>query len=67
MTRPHLEFKDDHIPIAYLITFRGYGTWLHGDSSSYTTSYGTASGSDRMLALKLELLALLKGFWINVG
>ena len=32
MTRPHLEFKDDHIPIAYLITFRGYGTWLHGDS-----------------------------------
>lgn len=29
MTRPHLEFKDDHIPIAYLITFRGYGTWLH--------------------------------------
>jgi REP element-mobilizing transposase RayT len=25
------EFKDDHTPIAYLITFRAYGTWLHGD------------------------------------
>jgi len=25
------------------------------------------SGSDRMLALNLELPALLKGFWINVG
>jgi REP element-mobilizing transposase RayT len=32
MTRPHIEYKDDHIPIAYLITFRGYGTWLHGDA-----------------------------------
>ena len=25
------EFCDDHIPLAYLITFRAYGTWLHGD------------------------------------
>jgi REP element-mobilizing transposase RayT len=32
MTRSHPEFNDDHAPIAYLITFRGYGTWLHGDS-----------------------------------
>src|SRR5438105_147079 len=31
MTRSHREFKDDHTPVAYLITFRGYGTWLHGD------------------------------------
>jgi REP element-mobilizing transposase RayT len=25
------EFNEDHIPQAYLITFRCYGTWLHGD------------------------------------
>ncbi|MDX6577469.1 MAG: hypothetical protein QOE96_3422 [Blastocatellia bacterium] len=25
------EFNDDHSPLGYLITFRGYGTWLHGD------------------------------------
>jgi len=25
------EFNDDHTPPGYLITFRAYGTWLHGD------------------------------------
>jgi REP element-mobilizing transposase RayT len=25
------EFNDDHSPLGYLITFRAYGTWLHGD------------------------------------
>ncbi len=25
------EFNEDHTPLAYLITFRCYGTWLHGD------------------------------------
>ena len=25
------EFNDDHTPVGYLITFRTYGTWLHGD------------------------------------
>jgi hypothetical protein len=34
MTQPHREFKDDHIPLAYLITFRSYGTWLHGKEGS---------------------------------
>ncbi|MGH9840991.1 MAG: hypothetical protein ACREEM_19730 [Blastocatellia bacterium] len=24
-------FSDSRIPLAYLITFRCYGTWLHGD------------------------------------
>ena len=28
MTR---DFNDDHTPLGYLITFRTYGTWLHGD------------------------------------
>jgi hypothetical protein len=31
MTQPHQEFNEDHTPVGYLITFRSYGTWLHGD------------------------------------
>jgi REP element-mobilizing transposase RayT len=27
----HRDFNDDHTPLGYLITFRAYGTWLHGD------------------------------------
>src|SRR2546429_1183475 len=27
-----IDFNENHVPIAYLITFRSYGTWLHGDS-----------------------------------
>ena len=26
------DFDDNEYPLAYLITFRSYGTWLHGDS-----------------------------------
>jgi REP element-mobilizing transposase RayT len=25
------EYRDEQFPLGYLITFRGYGTWLHGD------------------------------------
>src|SRR5258706_14676366 len=25
------DFNDDHTPLGYLITFRAYGAWLHGD------------------------------------
>jgi REP element-mobilizing transposase RayT len=28
------EFRDDHIPLGYLITIRAYGTWLHGTAGS---------------------------------
>jgi REP element-mobilizing transposase RayT len=26
------EFSHEHVPLGYLITFRSYGTWLHGDT-----------------------------------
>ncbi|MGH9760872.1 MAG: transposase [Blastocatellia bacterium] len=29
-------FTHDHTPLAYLITFRSYGTWLHGDERDST-------------------------------
>jgi hypothetical protein len=45
MSRPPTEFKDDHVPLGYLLTFRGYGTWLHGDSRGsvdrFHRTYGT--------------------------
>ena len=31
MHRDHIEFNDRSVALAYLITFRCYGTWLHGD------------------------------------
>ncbi|MDQ2921832.1 MAG: transposase, partial [Acidobacteriota bacterium] len=44
MTQTPLEFRDDDIPFAYLITFRAYGTWLHGMAGSvdrFHNIYGT--------------------------
>ena len=31
MHHDYIEFNDRSVPLAYLITFRCYGTWLHGD------------------------------------
>ena len=31
MKRDHIDFQDRSTALAYLITFRCYGTWLHGD------------------------------------
>jgi len=31
MRRDYIEFQDLSVALAYLITFRCYGTWLHGD------------------------------------
>src|SRR5437899_2252040 len=45
MNEPHTEFRDDHTPTAYLITFRIYGTWPHGDNRGsvdrFHKGYGT--------------------------
>jgi REP element-mobilizing transposase RayT len=32
MRDPHIDPYSDRIPLGYLISFRAYGTWLHGDS-----------------------------------
>ena len=31
MKRDYIEFHDRSVALAYLISFRCYGTWLHGD------------------------------------
>src|SRR5712692_857600 len=43
------DFDDHEFPLAYLITFRCYGTWLHGDErGSYRRSHGVISGVSRI-------------------
>jgi REP element-mobilizing transposase RayT len=32
MCNPHIDPYSDRIPLGYLISFRAYGTWLHGDA-----------------------------------
>jgi hypothetical protein len=45
------DFDDNEFPLAYLITFRCYGTWLHGDERrSYRRSHGLISGVSRIPA-----------------
>jgi len=34
MKRDYIDFQDRSSPVGYLITFRCYGTWLHGDEHS---------------------------------
>ena len=38
------EFREEHIPVGYLVTIRAYGTWLHGRPGSvdrFHNLYGT--------------------------
>src|SRR5258705_3989606 len=43
------DFDDNEFPLAYLITFRCYGTWLHGDErGSYRRNSGVISGVSRI-------------------
>ena len=39
------EFNEDHTPLAYLITFRSYGTWLHGDNRGSVDRHRNVYGS----------------------
>jgi hypothetical protein len=44
--RDYVDFQDRRQPLAYLITFRCYGTWLHGEQRGSTdrrhyNRYGT--------------------------
>jgi REP element-mobilizing transposase RayT len=44
MKSHHDEFRDEHIPLGYLITIRTCGTWLHGSAGSvdrFHNIYGT--------------------------
>lgn len=40
--------NDTEIPLAYLITFRSYGTWLHGDIRGSVDRDNTTFGASRV-------------------
>ena len=42
------EFRSDEFPLAYLITFRGYGTWLHGDRRGSVDRFHNRFGTPRL-------------------
>src|SRR5690349_3878897 len=48
MTPTHREFNNDHIALGYLITFRGYGTWLHGDERGSVDRFHNVYGTPRL-------------------
>jgi len=48
MTQPHPEFNGDHTPVAYLLTFRSYGTWLHGDRRGSVDRFHRIYGTPRL-------------------
>ena len=43
------EFSNERIPLGYLITFRGYGTWLHGTAGSVDW-FHNVYGAPRLIA-----------------
>ena len=44
------DFDDNDFPLAYLITFRCYGTWLHGDHRGSMDRRANAYGSPKIPA-----------------
>ena len=57
---PDLDWDESHYPLAYLITIRTYGTWLHGDQRGSMDRhgkniYGTEkSGLDPVYSVTME-------------
>ena len=43
-------FDDNELPLAYLITFRCYGTWLHGDARGSVDPKHSVYGAPRITA-----------------
>jgi len=48
MPQPHCEQEPKRIPLAYLITFRTYGTWLHGDERGSVDRFHNVYGTPRL-------------------
>jgi len=48
MPHPHFNSRSGRIPLAYLITFRGYGTWLHGDERGSVDRFHNIYGTPRL-------------------
>jgi REP element-mobilizing transposase RayT len=64
MTKDYIEFQDRGFPLAYFISFRCYGTWLHGDErGTMDRKKFNIFGTPKMpvnLALKQKEFSVLK-------
>ena len=54
MKRDYIDFQDLSSPIGYLITFRCYGTWLHGDQRGSVDRYHCVYGTPGLPASELR-------------
>ena len=48
MPHPNSATNNQRIPLAYLITFRSYGTWLHGDERGSVDRFHNVYGTPRL-------------------
>jgi len=48
MKRDYIDFQDRSVPVGYLITFRCYGTWLHGDERGSVDRHHRRYGTPRV-------------------
>ncbi len=56
MKRDYIEFQERSTPLAYLITIRSYGTWLHGDErGSMDRREYNRYGDPKIAASKLKV------------
>lgn len=54
MQRDYIDFQDRSTPVGYLITFRCYGTWLHGDERGSVDRHHRAFGTSGVQPSKLR-------------
>ena len=48
MPYPDEDFKDDHTPVGFLISFRCFGTWLHGDRRGSVDRFHNVYGTPKL-------------------
>ena len=53
-------WNDTDIPLAYLITFRCYGTWLHGDKRGSIDRFHNAHKSPHIKPNHNGMVTMLK-------
>ena len=54
MSSTHLKLNDENLPLAVFITFRTYGTWLHGDQRGSVDRFHNRYGSPRVAPNRLR-------------
>jgi len=63
MAHTHREFRTEDIPLAYLISFRAYGTWLHGDRRGSVDRFHKSTPEHQPTTLRTEAVAGITTFF----